>query len=140
MFSHLPYLVAGILIGALITNISYLGLSRRKSTVQNAFVLGVTVKFVAKEDKEEFLVAFKPLAEHISKFEKTTVSYELMDSDKDHLQLYILERYVDKQAYLEIHKKTPEFLSFREKVATLQREKGVTLDGNSYIESGIGFV
>lgn len=140
MYGHLPFLVAGVLIGAMLTNFPFSLSPRRKSTHEDVFTLGVTVKFLKPEDKVEFLVLFKPLAEHISKYEKSTLSYELMNSDKDPLQLYILERYIDKHAFLEIHKKTPEFLAFRAKLADMQKDKGVTLDGASFIESGYGYV
>ena len=62
-----------------------------------------------------------------------------MQSDKNNLQLYILERYLNKDVYLNIHKKSTEFLEFREKFQRLITS-GTIVEGESYYESGIGFV
>jgi hypothetical protein len=41
---------------------------------------------------------------------------------------------------LEVHKTSKEFLKFREHVRQMTESGAVTLDGQSYIETGIGFV
>lgn len=52
----------------------------------------------------------------------------------------IFERYVDKDAYLNIHKKSKEFIEFREKLQDMIKAEVVKLDGNSYIESNYGYL
>lgn len=114
---------------------------RRRTPVKNAFYLGVSITFKTQEDKKEMLEMFAPLAEYVSIHELTTISYELMNSDKDPLHVYILERYVDKEnAFLGIHRSSKEFLSFREKLGVMIKDKGVVVEGDSFIESGMGFV
>ena len=53
----------------------------------------IKVKFKNEDDKNEFVTAFTPLADYISRKELTTLSYELLFSDKDPLHIYILERF-----------------------------------------------
>jgi quinol monooxygenase YgiN len=101
--------------------------------------IGVKIVFPTIEAKETFINDFIPVAEYVRKYELTTISYELLLSDKDKLLIYILERYVNKKAYLEIHKKSNEFLTFREKFQKLIND-GAKVDGESYVETNIGFV
>ena len=102
-------------------------------------IIGVKISFPTAQDKDTFIADFTPVAEYVRQHEPTTISYELLLSDKDDLHIYIMERYVNKQAYLEVHKKSSEFLSFREKFQKLING-GTKVDGESYIESNIGFV
>ena len=84
--------------------------------------------------------AFQHLAEYIRLHEPTTLSYMWYDSDKDETQAYIYERYVNKNAYLEIHRKSDAFLKFRDLLTSYQSVQEVTIDGHSYLESNLGFV
>jgi hypothetical protein len=53
----------------------------------------------------------------------------------------IFERYRrHDRDYLEAHKKSPVFLSFREKMAKMQQQGKVKVDGHSFVESNIGFM
>mmetsp|Transcript_21465 Transcript_21465/g.35926 ORF Transcript_21465/g.35926 Transcript_21465/m.35926 type:complete len:150 (+) Transcript_21465:74-523(+) len=115
------------------------GPSDRRNQLPGAFYLGVKVTFPSLEDKLKFHEEFIPLSEYVRQKEFTTVSYEVLQSDKDRLQIYILERYTDKNAYLDIHKKSKEFLAFRAKFQELIDE-GAKVDGDSYMETGIGFI
>ena len=76
-------------------------------------------------------------AEWIKENEPKTLSYQLMCSDKEPLQVCILERYEDKSyAYAVAHKTSPEFFKFRPALAALEP----VIDGHSYYESGGGFI
>lgn len=109
-------------------------------TGQEVFSLLVTAQFDSAEHKGEFLKEFKHVANHVRSLEPTTLAYEALLSDKDPLQVMILERYTDKEdAYLKIHKSSGPFLKFREKLQTMQDNGYVKLSGNSYLDSGIGF-
>lgn len=70
------------------------------------FSLLVTLVFQEETFKDEFLREIAPVAEHCRLYEsKTTLSYQILQSDQNPLQLMVLERYVDKErAYLQIHK------------------------------------
>ncbi|CAM9975915.1 unnamed protein product, partial [Heterosigma akashiwo] len=104
------------------------------------FVLGVTATFVSVEHKREFVRLFRPVAEYVKQQEKTTLSYELLFSDKDELRIYIFEQYENKSSYLNIHKRSAEFLSFRADLQGMLDKKHAALEGDSYLVSGLGFL
>ena len=53
----------------------------------------------------------------------------------------IMERYSDKDhGYLEVHKSGSEFLKFREKLKAMQEMDEVEIDGQSYLETDLGYV
>jgi quinol monooxygenase YgiN len=110
----------------------------RKSSTENAFFLGVVMKFKTIKDKNKFKVLFKPYAQWVAVNELETISYEMSESDKDELQIFILERYITKNDYLEKHRKSNEFIEFRAKL--LAMGDNVVLEGHSYIDSNYGFV
>ena len=101
----------------------------------NAFFLGVTISFLNAEDKATFKRLFNPLADYVRKYELSTLSYELYESDQNPLQIFILERYIDKAAYIDIHRTSKPFLLFKSELEHLK----VTVSGHSYIESNLVF-
>jgi quinol monooxygenase YgiN len=104
------------------------------------FSLLVTLTFEAAEYKEQFLSDFKPLAEYVKASEPDTVAYEALLSDKDPLEVMILERYKDKEnAYLTVHKSSGPFLAFRPKLQAMQEKGYVKVSGSSYLDAEIGF-
>ena len=111
---------------------------RRISSHKAAFFLGITIKFNTIQDKENFTNIFRPYAQYVAIVEPGTISYELSESDKDPLQIFLVERYIDKNAYLDVHRGTDTFIAFRSKLAGLGAT--MTMDGHSYIESNIGFI
>lgn len=129
-------LVAGIISCLAITSLFK---TNTRFIEPNAFYLGVKIIFPNEDDKMTFETEFGQLALYIRRYEPNTISYELLQSDKDPLQVYILERYKTKIDYLEVHKKSEPFLAFREKFQKMI-ENGAKVEGDSYIESGIGFL
>lgn len=111
----------------------------RRNKVVKAFFLGVAITFPNKEDLEVFKHHFRPLAAYVEKYELGTLSYELLESDKDPLRIQILERYQDKDYYLNVHKTSAAFLKFREELQHLVT-KGAIISGESYVETDIGFI
>jgi len=104
------------------------------------FSLLVTLKFTAEEHKETFLNDIAPLAIYVKEKEPETIAYEVLLSDKDPLRVLIMERYMDKDnAYLTVHRSSQQFLDFRPKLQALQEAGHVTIDGESYLDSGVGF-
>ena len=87
-------------------------------------------------DKYKFATEFSKFADYVLSHEPTTLSYETAESDKEDNQVVIIERYVNKDAYLNIHKKSAEFLEFRGKLAAMD----VEISGHSYYETNTGFI
>lgn len=110
----------------------------RKTEHKGAFFLGITIKFKSEEDKKVFFSIFGPYAQFVAKEEFGTISYELSESDTSPLQIYLVERYISKEAYLNIHRKTDEFIKFRATLSALSDT--MVMDGHSYIESNLGFI
>jgi quinol monooxygenase YgiN len=110
----------------------------RETVNKGAFFLGITIKFNTEEDKKVFFSIFGPYAQFVATTELGTISYELSESDKSNLQIFLVERYINKEAYLDIHRKTEEFIKFRSKLSELSTT--MVMDGHSYIESNLGFI
>ena len=106
------------------------------------FSLMVKLTFTELQYQEQFLRDITPLCQYIQQHEsKTTLSYEILLSDQNPLQILIVERYVDKEnAFLQIHKTSAPFLEFRTKLQEMQNNQHVTIDGSSYYDSGIGYI
>ena len=103
---------------------------------KNAFILHVNLEFDSVEDKLRFKQLFIPMAQYVRTKEPTTLSYIVADSDKDPKKVIIVERYIDKSAYTDIHRTSNEFLAFREQFQTFTNLK---INGESYIETDVGF-
>jgi len=110
-----------------------------RDVVPSAFYLGVGVIFPSVREKEIFKVLFRPLAKYVKDNEPGTISYEVLESDKDENRILILERYVNKDYYLTIHRSSKEFLSFRGEFQKMI-DAGAKVDGQSYLETGIGYI
>ena len=93
---------------------------------KKAFVLLVALTFKTAEDKQTFSQMFAKLAIYVANKEPATLSYELADSDKDPLRVVIIERYVNKDAYLTIHKGSEQFIEFRKQMSKID----ITIDGH----------
>ena len=102
---------------------------------ENAFVLLVNLEFASEEDKSAFLIKFKPMAKYVRDHEPTTLTYTVAESDKDSKLVVIMERYVNKAAYLDIHKTSAQFISFRQELSNFGDRVKIT--GNSFIELGL---
>lgn len=127
----------GVLAGLLLSGVFS---SKNRAVTSDAWQLTVTLRFKTLADKEAFLPFFEPLAAFVQRQEKATLSYIISESDKDPKQLFILERYTSKDTYLSVHKTSPEFLHFREKLLQMQNKGRVAIDGQSYKEMQIGFI
>ena len=104
------------------------------------FSLLVTLQFQDDQSLQTFLQYITPVAKYVRDHEPDTLAYEVLLSDKDPLQVLVLERYRDKEeAYLKVHKSSKPFLEFRPKLGKLQEEGKVVISGHSYIDSMVGF-
>ncbi len=143
----ITFSVVGVLFGYLIGN--YFGSSNKNELKSHqvlvngrspynktVFDLFVTLDFEDDKEKQTFKSLFQNYALWIKKHETTTISYELAESDKAPNRIIIIERYINKDAYLKIHRETDQFREFRSKLSGLK----VTINGDSYIESNFGFI
>ena len=131
-------LVAGGCIMLLLQNV-FTSMGSSPSKLNNGFGLYVGLTFkndVAKRDFKDF---FKPFAEYVEKNEHDTLAYMYMDNDKDASRALIVERYRSPNAYHNIHKKSQAFTDFRTLLMRMQNKGDVSVDGQSYLESTLGF-
>eukprot|EP01041_Mallomonas_annulata_P007565 gene7565-15511_t len=106
----------------------------RKSSSEKAFTLCITLKFKDVEQKEIFRKILTPTINYVAKNEFETLSYELMDSETDPLQSFLLERYESKYAFTDIHRKGAIFLEQKRmmKEYNLNAENGFIIDGHGF--------
>jgi quinol monooxygenase YgiN len=112
--------------------------TRRDAVPEDIFTLCVTLQFNHPEGVIAFGKIFKPYAEWLAQNELTTLSYQLMHHDTRPLEVMVLERYLTKDAYLNVHRKTKEFSVFKEKFTLLlsgrSGETTFMVSGNSYYD------
>jgi quinol monooxygenase YgiN len=107
---------------------------------QPPFSLIVNLEFKDESVKDQFLKDIAPLAKYVHDKEPDTLAYEALLSDKDPLKVVILERYKDKdRAFLEVHRNSIPFQVFRPKLKAMMDEGHVTMVGESYVDSMLGF-
>jgi quinol monooxygenase YgiN len=122
----------------------------RISNGVGAFVLLVNMNFSSLSYRDTFLDLIEPLCNYVIANESpvgsrrstmTTLSYQVAISDKNPLEVLVLERYSDKDnGYLRVHKSGGEFLKFREQLKGMQDRGEVQIEGESYLETTLGFV
>ncbi|KAL7528611.1 hypothetical protein ACHAWF_005947 [Thalassiosira exigua] len=136
-------LFAGYLIGRWSSNNDHRKVAPHEDgDVSGAFVLLVNMKFASLSHRDTFLEWMKPVCEDVAANEGgTTLSYKVAVSDKDPLRVVVMERYTDKdRGYLKVHKSGVEFQKFRERLRGMQDRGDVAIDGESYMETDLGFV
>jgi quinol monooxygenase YgiN len=112
------------------------------SQSEETFTLCVTLIFNDEKSKDSYLKLFSEYAQWVATNELTTLSYQLLQSDASNLEVMVLERYVNKDAYLKIHKTSPQFLNYKKKFIELRGDSNPTfsISGRSYYNSVGGFV
>lgn len=117
------------------------------------------MKFATIDHRNTFLKLIEPVCNYVysnegpaitststsssssGKLEQTTLSYQVAISDKNPLQVLVMERYSDKEnGYLTVHKSGKEFLKFREQLKGMQDRGEVVINGESYLETSLGYV
>lgn len=96
------------------------------------FFLLVNLEFADSQALAVFREAFKPLSAYVLSQEKGTLVYEVLYSDQDSNKVLIFEKYINKDYYLNVHKTSEPFLTFRPILAKLTEEGKVKVDGSSY--------
>jgi len=105
---------------------------------RGAFVLCVTLQFKSEPARDAFKGLFAGFAAWVRANEPFTLSYDVLQSDKDALKVMIVERYATRGDYAEGHRTSAEFLAFRAKLKAM--EATYTMTGDSYVVSDLGFM
>ena len=126
------------------TNSARSAVQQQASSAQGEiFTLCVTLRFHRPTVKVSFQELFEPYARWVEINEPTTLSYQLLQSDSNALEIMLLERYNSKSAYLDIHKKSVQFVAYKEKLIRLKGTNSsdtFEISGSSYYNAGIGFI
>ena len=93
------------------------------------FYLIINIDFENLDDKDYFINEFKVLQEYCNKNEPFLLQYEFAISDHNNLRIIIIEKYDSKENYVNIHRRSSNFLSFKDKIKHLK----ISIQGNSYI-------
>lgn len=111
--------------------------AKKDEVAKPVWTLIVNLTFDSAEKVEQCKKLVGAYAQWIKENEPTTLSYQLMCSDKDPLTVCILERYKDKSySYAVVHKTSQEFFKFRPALAALEPK----IDGHSYEEDSSTFI
>jgi len=87
------------------------------------FILLVYVKFKSKEDRYLFQGHFGKLQQYCLESEKEfLIQYELAVSDREEDKIVIIEKYKDKDSYLNVHRKSTRFLEFKKLISSIDCE------------------
>jgi hypothetical protein len=123
---------------------------KSRSTNKGAFVLLVNMKFKSLDLRDKFLEWIEPVCNDVIANEspvgskgstQTTLSYQVAISDKNPLMVVVIERYSDKDnGYLTVHRSGGEFVKFRELLKGMQEKGEVEIEGESYLETNLGYV
>lgn len=94
------------------------------------FILIVNITFNDSISKEIFIKKFKILQEYCLNYERDfLLQYEYAVSDTNSNMIVVIEKYNNKENYLNIHRKSNKFLNFKKQIKNLD----ITISGNSYI-------
>jgi quinol monooxygenase YgiN len=115
------------------------GLGPTRPQQRHAFVLAVRLRFRSVGERDAWLNVWRPLAEAVKRDEPRTLSFELSISDRDPTSVLVYERYASRSDYVQTHRSTPAFAEFKARSAALPFFETILVEGESYVESGIGF-
>lgn len=99
----------------------------------------VNLTFNNEADRDKYIDLWRPLAEHVSQNEPKTLAFEFCIGRKDPSKCLILERYISKEAYLEVHKTSAAYLQYKAATAALGKRAPLISNGTSFLESNIGY-
>ena len=93
------------------------------------FILIVFVDFDSDYDMSQFIIYFNELKEYCIQNESEFLfQYELCKSDKESNKIVIIEKYSDKQKYLDIHRNSTNFLKFKKNISNMK----IRISGESF--------
>jgi len=112
-------------------------LAKKRKLAKPPWALVVKLTFGSAEKVEQAKKLVSSYADWVRENEPKTLSYSMLCSENEPLQVCILERYEDKSyAYNVAHKTSPEFFKFKPALAALEPQT----EEHSYYESGGGFL
>jgi len=104
-----------------------------------AFLLVVRLAFRSADERDAWVAVWRPLAAAVRGREPRTLAFELSVSDRDPLHVVVVERYASRDDYSNVHRATPAFAEFKKRSAALPFFESIAVEGDSYLETGIGF-
>ena len=146
-----PYILFGILLWFVVTLTQYftlrnenvqlkLNMAKFKPEISKnenqTFFLILFLTFASEDVLHDFTVGFKDYQAYVRENEPYTLQFELSRSDQSKRRLMVIERYVNKDRdYLETHRKSLEFISWRSRVADWEQKGLVNITGESFWEA-----
>ena len=145
-----PYILFGIVLLFVVTLTQYFAV--RSENVQlklnmakfkpemskngnQTFFLILFLTFTSEDVLHDFIVGFKDYQAYLHKHEPHTLQFEMSRSDQSERRLMVIERYANKDRdYLETHRKSLEFISWRSRVADWEQKGLVNIIGESFWE------
>lgn len=115
------------------------GVGPTRPQQRRAFVLNVRLRFRSVGERDAWLAVWRPLAEAVRRDEPRTLAFELAVSDRDPTSVLVHERYASRADYVQTHRSTAAFCEFKARSAALPFFEFISVEGESYLESGIGF-
>lgn len=115
------------------------GLGPTRPQQRLAFVLVVRLRFRSVTERDAWLREWAPLAAAVRRDEPRTLSFELSISDRDPTRVVVIERYASRADYVQTHRSTAAFAEFKRRSAALPFFESIAVEGESYVESGLGF-
>ena len=94
------------------------------------FLLIVNVQFINQKEMNIFIKDFVILQKYCLEKEKQFLfQYEYAISDQEKYTLVIIEKYDNKNSYINIHRKSEQFIQFKKATSKLN----MSIIGHSYI-------
>lgn len=107
--------------------------------VLQVFVLAVQLKFPSIEKRNLYMELWRPLGQYCKHHEPATLSFELSVADSDPLTLLVFERYISKDDFTNVHRKSQAYNNYKKEFTRYLQDK-VNVTGQSYYESNLGFM
>ena len=146
-----PYILFGILLLFVVTLTQYFTLRTENVKLKSnmakfkpeisknenkTFFLILFLTFATEDVLHDFTVGFKDYQAYVRKHEPYTLQFEMSRSDQSERRLMVIERYENKDRdYLETHRKSLEFISWRSRVADWEQKGLVNITGESFWEA-----
>lgn len=94
------------------------------------FLLVVFIKFDIISDMNIFIKEFNILKKYCDKNESEfLLQYEYAISDKENNKIIIIEKYLNKDYYINIHRKSSQFLNFKNNTSSIN----FNVSGESFV-------
>jgi quinol monooxygenase YgiN len=101
-------------------------------------MLLVSLHFDSIAERDAWIEIWRPLAAYVQAHEPHTLAFELAVADTDAGKVVVAERYRRKADFVGAHRSSAAFLAYKSAAEALPFRPRVS--GQSYFESGVGFI